>query len=143
MTTDATLYLEIVSAEKEIFSGDVAMVFVTGELGELGIAPGHSQLLTALKPGYVRAIKTNREEEVFYVSGGLLEVQPYITSVLSDTATRAADLDEAEALRAKEEAERVLAGKTSAIDIARATAELAELTAQIRAIQQLKKLKRG
>src|SRR3990167_7039089 len=142
MTTDATLYLEIVSAEKEIFSGDVSMVFVTGELGELGIAPGHSQLLTALKPGYVRAIKANREEEIFYISGGMLEVQPYIASVLADTATRAADIDEAEALQAKEAAERMLAGKTSAIDIARATVELAELTAQIKTIQHLKKMKR-
>lgn len=137
--TQATLRLDIVSAEKEIFSGEVTMVFVTGELGELGIAPGHSQLLTSLRPGYVRAMSANREEEVFYVSGGMLEVQPYIATVLADTVIRADDLDEAAAMTAKAQAEKVLAGKMSAMDIARATAELAEITAQIRAIQHLKK----
>jgi len=135
----ATLRLEIVSAEKEIFSGEVVMVFVTGELGELGIAPGHSQLLTVLRPGYVRVVQPDQKEEVFYISGGMLEVQPYVVSVLADTAIRANDIDEAAALAAKEQAERTLAGKMSAIDIARATAELAEITAQIRAIQHLKK----
>lgn len=137
--TIGTLRLDIVSAEKQIFSGEVVMVFVTGDMGELGIAPGHSQLLTNLRPGYVRAILPNREEDVFYISGGMLEVQPYIASVLADTAIRAADIDEAAAITAKEQAEKVLAGKMSAMDIARATAELAEITAQIRAIQHLKK----
>ncbi len=137
--TVATLRLDIVSAEKEIFSGEVGIVFVTGEMGELGIAPGHSQLLTTLRPGYVRAILANKEEEVFYISGGMLEVQPYIASVLADTAMRAADIDEAAALTAKEHAEKALAGKISAMDIAKATAELAEAAAQIRAIQHLKK----
>jgi F-type H+-transporting ATPase subunit epsilon len=138
-----TLHLEIVSAEKQIFAGEVEMVFVTGELGELGIAPGHSQLITILKPGYVRALLPNKEEEVFYISGGMLEVQPYITSVLSDTAMRAADLDEAAALSAKEQAEKALSGKASAMDISKATAELAEATAQIRAIARLKRQARG
>lgn len=138
------LRLDIVSAEKQIFSGTVTMVFVTGELGELGIAPGHSQLLTTLRPGYVRAVKTdNDEEEVFYISGGLLEVQPHIVSVLADTAMRAVDIDEAAALEAKARAEKALEGKVSAMDLARATAELAEITAQIRAIQRLKKQARG
>jgi F-type H+-transporting ATPase subunit epsilon len=137
--TDATLRLDIVSAEKEIFSGDVVMIFVTGEMGELGIAPGHSQLLTILKPGYVRAIMPNQQEEVFYISGGMLEVQPYIASVLADTAIRADDIDEAAAIAAKEQAEKTLAGKKSAMDVARATVELAEIAAQIRAIQHLKK----
>jgi F-type H+-transporting ATPase subunit epsilon len=137
--TQATLRLEIVSAEKQIFSGDVEMVFVTGEMGELGIAPGHSQLLTSLRPGYVRAILANKEEEVFYVSGGMLEVQPYIASVLADTATRADNLDEVAAQTAKEQAEKFLAGKVSAIDLARATTELAEAVAQIRAIEKLRK----
>jgi F-type H+-transporting ATPase subunit epsilon len=137
--TVATLRLDIVSAEKEIFSGEVGIVFVTGEMGELGIAPGHSQLLTTLRPGYVRAILANKEEEVFYISGGMLEVQPYIVSVLADTAMRAADIDEAAAHVAKEQAEKALAGKISAMDLAKATAELAEAVAQIRALQHLKK----
>src|SRR3990167_5472652 len=141
MTT--TLRLDIVSAEKLIFTGDVEMLFVTGELGEMGIAPGHSQLLTTLRPGYVRVVMSNKDEEVFYISGGILEVQPYITSVLADTAMRADAIDEAEALAAKEQAEKALAGKVAALDIARATAELAEITAQVRAVQQLKKRARG
>lgn len=138
-----TLRLDIVSAEKQIFTGEVEMVFVTGEMGELGIAPGHSQLLTTLKPGYVRAILPSKEEEIFYISGGMLEVQPYIVSVLADEAMRADDIDEAAALAAKEQAEKALAGKISAMDLAKATAELAEVTAQIRAISQLKKRARG
>ncbi|HLB41722.1 MAG TPA: F0F1 ATP synthase subunit epsilon [Gammaproteobacteria bacterium] len=139
----SSLRLDIVSAEKQIFSGEVEMVFVTGEMGELGIAPGHSQLLTTLKPGTVRAILINKEEEVFYISGGMLEVQPYIASVLADEAVRADDIDEAAALSAKEHAEKAMAGKISAIDLAKATAELAEITAQIRAIQRLKKRAKG
>ena len=139
----STLRLDIVSAEKEIFAGEAEMVFITGEMGELGVSPGHSQLLTTLRPGYVRAILPNKEEEVFYISGGILEVQPYITSVLADTAVRADAIDEAEALAAKEQAEKALAGKVAALDIARATAELAEITAQVRAVQQLKKRARG
>lgn len=139
----ATLRLDIVSAEKEIFSGEAVMIFVTGEMGELGIAPGHSQLLTTLRPGHVRAVLPNQEEEVFYISGGLLEVQPYVVSVLADTAMRASDIDEASALAAKEQAEKALAGKLSSMDFAKATAELAEITAQIRAIQRLKKRARG
>lgn len=139
----ATLRLDIVSAEKQIFAGDAEMVFITGEVGELGISPGHSQLLTTLRPGYIRAILPNDEEEVFFISGGILEVQPYITSVLADTAIRADDIDEAQALAAKEEAEKALAGKVAAIDLARATSELAEIAAQVRAVQQLKKRARG
>lgn len=140
MTADvSSIRLDIVSAEKELFSGSVAIVFVTGELGELGISPGHSQLLTSLRPGYVRAILANNDEEIFYVSGGMLEVQPYIVTVLADTVIRANDIDEAAAIVAKEQAEKVLAGKISTMDIARATAELAEITAQIRTVSQLKK----
>lgn len=135
----ATLRLDIVSAEKQIFSGEVESLFVTGEMGELGIAPGHSQLLTNLKPGYVRAILASKEEEVFYISSGMLEVQPYIVTVLADTAMRADDIDEAAALAAKDQAQKVLAGKVSTLDIARATAELAELTAQIDVVRRLKK----
>jgi F-type H+-transporting ATPase subunit epsilon len=139
----ATLRLDIVSAEKQIFSGEVEMVFVTGEMGELGIAPGHSQLLTVMRPGYVRALLPNKEEEIFYVSGGMLEVQPYIVSALADTAIRADDIDEASAIAAKEQAERILAGKVSKIDMAKATIELAEVSAQIRAVQRLKKRAKG
>jgi len=141
--TGSILRLDIVSAEKQIFSGEVEMVLVTGDEGELGIAPGHSQLLTTLQPGYVRALLPGKEEEIFYISGGMLEVQPYIVSVLADTAMRAADIDEAAALAAKEQAEKALAGKISAMDLAKATAELAEISAQIRAIQRLKKQARG
>lgn len=135
----ATLHLDIVSAERQIFSGEVEMVYVTGEMGELGIAPGHSQLLTTLRPGYVRAVLPNQKEEVFYVSGGMLEVQPYVVTVLSDTAQRAEHLDEAAALAAKEQAESALAGKVAQMDMAKATAELAEAVAQIRTIERLKK----
>jgi len=134
-----TLRLDIVSAEKQIFSGEAEMVFVPGEMGELGIAPGHSQLLTILRPGYIRAILANKEEEVFYISSGMVEVQPFVLSVLADTAMRADDIDEASAVAAKEHAQHALAGKLSKIDLARATAELAEAAAQIRAIQQLRK----
>jgi len=144
--TVPTLRLDIVSAEKEIFSGEVTGVFVTGEMGELGISPGHSQLLTSLRPGYVRVLlagKQDAAEEVFYISGGMLEVQPYIVSVLADDAKRANDIDEAAALAAKELAEKALNGKMSAIDLAKATTEVAEITAQIRAIQQLKRRAKG
>jgi F-type H+-transporting ATPase subunit epsilon len=144
--SNPVLRLDIVSAEKEIFSGDVEQLFVTGEMGELGITPGHSQLLTTLRPGYVRAVlpgKNDDEEQVFYISGGMLEVQPYIVTVLADDAKRADDIDEAAALAAKEQAEKALAGKMSAIDMAKATTEIAEITAQIRAINQLKKRAKG
>lgn len=144
--TPSLLRLDIVSAEKEIFSGQVEQLFVTGEMGELGITPGHSQLLTSLRPGYVRAVlpgKKEEEEEVFYISGGMLEVQPYIVSVLADHAARADDIDEAAAIAAKEQAEKALAGKKSAIDLAKATTELAEISAQIKAVQQLKRKAKG
>ncbi len=137
--TAATLRLDIVSAEKQIFSGEVKLLFVTGEMGELGIAPGHSQLLTTLKPGYVKATLPDDREEIFYISGGMLEVQPYIASVLADTAMRADDIDEAAAIAAKEQAEKMLNDKSAKIDFAKATIELAEAIAQIRAIQHLRK----
>jgi F-type H+-transporting ATPase subunit epsilon len=138
MNTAVTLRLDIVSAEREIFSGQTEMVFVTGIMGELGIAPGHAPLLTALKPGNVRALLSNQEEEVFYISGGMLEVQPYIVTVLADTVVRASDIDEAAALEAKEKAEKILAQKNTEVDFARASAELAEAIAQIQAARKLK-----
>jgi F-type H+-transporting ATPase subunit epsilon len=137
--TSVTLRLDIVSAEKEIFSGEAEMVLVTGELGELGIAPGHAPLLTSLKPGNVRAILPNQHEEVFYISSGMLEIQPFIVTVLADTALRAADIDEAAAVAAKERAEKAISDKASDIDLAGASAELAEALAQIQAIHKLKK----
>jgi F-type H+-transporting ATPase subunit epsilon len=138
--TNNTLALEIVSAEKEIFSGIATMIFVTGAEGELGIAPGHSQLLTRLKPGLVRAVLPDHSEEVIFISGGMFEVQPHRVMILADTAERAKNIDEAKAIAAKEHAEKVLAGKSSAIDIARASAELAAAAAQIHAIQRYKKI---
>ena len=137
--TSVTLRLDIVSAEKEIFSGEASMVFVTGEMGELGIAPGHSPLITSIKPGEVRALLPNQEEEIFYVKGGMLEVQPFIVTVLADTIVRAHDLDETAALEAKARAEQALSEKMTEIDFAKASSELAEALAQIRAIQKLKK----
>jgi F-type H+-transporting ATPase subunit epsilon len=139
--TTTVLRLDIVSAERAIFSGEVEMVFASGALGELGIAPGHAPLLTSLKPGNIRALLANKSEEVFFVSSGMLEVQPFIVTVLADTALRAADIDEAAALAAKEKAEHELANKSSNIDFARASAELAEALARLRAIKALKREK--
>lgn len=134
-----TLRLDVVSAEKALFSGEALMVVVQGELGEMGIAPGHAQLLTTLKPGSVRVVLADGNEESFYVGSGLLEVQPYIVTILADTAMRAKDLDEAKVLQIKAQAEEVLAKKTSHTDFARASAELAEALAQIRTIQKIRK----
>lgn len=134
-----TFHLNIVSAEAQIFSGLAEMVVVNGKLGELGIYPGHTQLLTSLKPGVVRVQKQGGEEEVFYISGGILEVQPEIVSILADTAVRALDLDEVAAMAAKEKAEKLLESKTSEIEYSKALAELAEASAQLKAIQKLRK----
>ncbi len=133
-----TMHVDIVSAEAEIFSGTASMVFAPAEMGEVGIAPRHTQLLTRLKPGEVRVQDDKGEEQIFYVSGGILEVQPHMVTVLSDTAVRAKDLDEAAALKAKEQAEKALADNQSDIDYAKAQAELAEAMAQLRAIQHLR-----
>lgn len=134
-----TLHLDIVSTEASIFSGRAQMVSVTGIEGELGIMPGHTPLLTALKPGMVRVLLINGEEEVFYISGGMLEVQPDIMTVLADTAIRAADLDEAAAIQAKKRAEQKLESKKDEFEYAKALAELAEAVAQLRAIERLRK----
>lgn len=137
--SNTTVRLDIVSAEQEIFSGDVLWLVVTGSHGELGIYPGHAQLLSALKPGNLRTLMVDHTEEIFFINGGLLEVQPYSITVLSDTAIRARDLDEAAVLEAKTRAEQTLAKKLSALDFANASAELAAAIAQIRAIQYLRK----
>ncbi len=134
-----TIQVDIVSAEREIFSGEAAMVFAPAVLGEMGIAPGHTPLVTRLAPGEVRVKQTDGSEAGFYVSGGMLEVQPKVVTVLSDTATRAEDLDEAAVLKAKAEAERQLHDREASIDFATALAENAELAAQLQAIRRLKK----
>ena len=133
-----TLHVDIVSAEAEIFSGTVTMVFAPAEMGEVGIAPRHAPMLTKLKPGEVRVQTQEGEEQSFFVSGGLLEVQPHGVTVLADTALRAHDLDEAAALEAKERAEQMLSDKQADIDYARAQAELAESMAQLAAIRKLR-----
>ena len=137
MTT--TIRCDIVSAEAEIFHGEVQMVVATGELGELGIAPRHAPLITRLKPGYVRVTLVGGEQQEFYISGGILEVQPQVVSVLADTAIRAADLDEAKARAAKEDAERLLAGRGDAQDLAEAQQQLMQATAQLQALERLRK----
>lgn len=134
-----TMHLDIVSAEKAIFSGPVEMVIATGELGELGVVPGHAPLLTVLKPGEIRVTRMGAHEEIFYVSGGILEVQPNCVSVLADTVERADSLDEAVALEAKARAEEAMADKNSEIDYSLASMELARAIAQIRAIQKVRK----
>jgi F-type H+-transporting ATPase subunit epsilon len=134
-----TIRCDIVSAESEIFHGQAKMVIATGEAGELGIAPRHAPLITRLKPGQVRVLAENGEEQFFYVSGGILEVQPQVVTVLADTAIRAKDLDEAAARHAKENAERLLANRADAVEIAQAQAELMQAIAQLRAIEQLRK----
>jgi F-type H+-transporting ATPase subunit epsilon len=133
-----TLHVDIVSAEAEIFSGTVTMVFAPAEMGEVGIAPRHAPLLTRLKPGEVRVQQADGSEQSFFISGGMLEVQPHVVTVLADTAIRAHDLDEAAAVQAKERAERMLADKHADIDYAKAQAELAQSIAQLRAIQKLR-----
>ncbi|HMM58463.1 MAG: F0F1 ATP synthase subunit epsilon [Xanthomonadales bacterium PRO7] len=135
----STIRCDIVGAESEIFHGQAKLVIATGEAGELGIAPRHAPLITRLKPGQVRVQLENGEEQCFYVSGGILEVQPQVVTVLADTAIRARDLDEASARRAKENAERLLANRADAVEIAQAQAELLQAVAQLRAIEQLRK----
>jgi F-type H+-transporting ATPase subunit epsilon len=134
-----TLQCDIVSAEREIFSGLVEMVITTGSLGEVGIAYGHAPLLTGIKPGPVRLIKQGGAEEIFFVSGGYLEVQPYHVTVLADTALRADDMDEAAALEAQQHAQQQLADQSSEIDFQRAAAQLAEAAAQLRTLQAIRK----
>ena len=134
----ATIHVDIVSAEGEIHSGNATMVFAPAKMGEVGIAPRHAPLLTALKPGEVRVQNEEGEEESFYITGGMLEVQPHSVTVLADTALRGDQLDEAAALAAQQEAEQALEGASEETDIARAQQELAEARARYRAAQKLK-----
>jgi len=136
-----TVQCDIVSAEQEIFSGSVETLVAAGSYGDLGVYPGHAPLLTTLQPGPVRVIKQNGEEEIIFVSGGFLEVQPHRVTVLADTAVRANDLDEAAALEAKKHAQDLLNQQHADLDISRATAELAEAVARLRTIQQFRQSK--
>lgn len=133
-----TIQVEIVSAESAIFSGLAEIVFAPGVQGELGIMPRHTPLLTHLRPGEVR-VRNGGEEEAFYVSGGILEIQPHVVTILSDTALRAHDIDEAAALEAKQRAEQDLRDKKSEFEYAQAEKELAEAVAQLQAIQRIRK----
>ena len=135
-----TIHVDVVSAEAAIFSGLAEFVALPGEAGELGILPGHMPLMTRIKPGEVRIkLPGGDKEELIFVAGGLLEVQPGLVTVLADTAIRGADLDQAKALEAKQKAEEALASRASEIDYARAQAELAEAVAQLAAIDRLRK----
>jgi len=133
-----TVQCDIVSAEEEIFSGLVEMVIAAGSEGDVGVAYGHAPLLTALQPGPIRVINQDGTEDVYYVSGGYLEVQPYHVIVLADTALRANDMDEAAALEAKKEAEQALNNQSGDFDYGRAASQLAEAAAQLRAIKAMR-----
>jgi len=133
-----TTRCDIVSAQGEIFSGEAQMIYATGVAGELGISPRHAPLITQLKPGPVRVLQANGEEAFFFVSGGILEVQPHEVTVLTDTAMRGEDLDEAAAIAAKAEAERMLADRTGEIEVAEAQSRLIEAAAQISALKKLR-----
>lgn len=134
-----TIHVDIVSAEAEIFSGLAEMVFAPAEMGEVGIAPRHASLISNLVPGEVRVKINDKESQAFYVSGGVLEVQPHVVTVLADTAIRAKDIDEAAALEAKAKAEEALNEKSGKIDYAKAQAQLAEAIMQLRTLDRLRK----
>jgi len=134
-----TFHCDIVSAEGEIFSGQIESVIAHGELGDLGINFGHAPLITSLKPGPITLTKLGGEKEVFYISGGFLEVQPNVVKVLADTVQRAADLDEASAQEAVKAAEKALNEKGADFDYGSAAARLAEAAAQLRTVQQIRK----
>ena len=135
----STIRCDIVSAEQEIFHGEATLVVATGELGELGIAPKHAPLITRLKPGKVVVTLANGEQLDFAISGGILEVQPQVVTVLADTAIRASDIDEAAVRAAMEEAERILANRGEAMDVAEAQQKLVEATVQLQALERLRK----
>ena len=133
-----TTHVDIVSAEHEIWSGKATMVFAPGIMGELGIAPRHTPLLTKLKAGEVRVRGENGEDESFFITGGILEIQPHVVTILSDTAVRAHDLDEAAAIEAKQKAEEAMQNRSSDMDFAKAKAELMEAAAMVETIKKLK-----
>ncbi|MEH6567961.1 MAG: F0F1 ATP synthase subunit epsilon [Halioglobus sp.] len=133
-----TIHCDIVSAEEEIFSGLIEMLVASGEIGELGVSYGHAPLLTSLVPGPVRVVTQSGDEEIFYVSGGFLEVQPGVVSILADTALRADDMDEAAAEEARKEAEQALANQSGEFDYGRASARLAEASAQLATLRKMR-----
>ena len=134
-----TFHCDIATAESALFSGLAEMIIASGALGELGVTYGHAPLLTALKPGPVRIIKQGGEEEIYYISGGFLEVQPHLVSILADTGIRADDLDEAAAAQAAEDAEQEMKDNAGEMDLSLASSRLAEATAQLRTIEELRK----
>lgn len=137
-----TVHVDVVSAEQSIYSGIAEFVAVPAEMGELGIYPRHAPLITRLKPGSVRMKVPNKaEEELVYVSGGILEIQPGVITILSDTAIRGHDLDETKALEAKQRAEEAMGNRAASMDYAKAQVELAEAIAQLQAIQKLRKIR--
>jgi F-type H+-transporting ATPase subunit epsilon len=133
-----TIHCDIVSAEEEIFSGLIEMMVATGDMGELGVTYGHAPLLTSLKPGPVRVVTQDGDEHVFYVSGGFLEVQPGVVSILADTAIRAHDVDEAAMEEARKEAEHALANQSGDFDYGRASSQLAEAAAQLATLRKMR-----
>ena len=139
MASETTIRCDIVSAEAQIYSGEAVLVVATGEVGELGIAPKHAPLITRLKPGKVVVTTPSGEHLDFAISGGMLEVQPEVVTVLADTAVRAQDIDEAAVRAAKEEAERILQGRGEAMEVAEAQQRLAEISAQLAALERLRK----
>ena len=135
----SSVQCDIVSADEALFSGTVSMVIATGSLGEMGITPGHTPLLSDLNPGPVRLVMNDGEEEIYYLSGGYIEVQPTSISILADSAVRAADIDEASAATAVKSAEQRIVNQSSDVDFSKATAMLAEATAQLRTVKALRK----
>jgi len=136
-----TMHVNIVSAEREIYSGTVTQVFAPAAMGEVGVMPRHAPMLSTLKAGIVRVVPQDGDEQTFYVSGGILEIQPHMITILSDTALRAADIDEAAALEAKARAEATMKEKASDMDYAKAKSELIEAVAQIEALKKIRKKK--
>lgn len=134
-----TVHVDIVSAEEQIFSGTAEMIYAPAVMGEIGVAPRHTPLISPLKPGEVRLDTGDKEQKSFFISGGMIEVQPHMVTILADTAIRAADLDEAAALEAKKRAEAALSDKKGNYDLARARAELIEASAQLAAINRIRK----
>ena len=136
-----TMHVNIVSAESEIYSGTVTQVFAPAEMGEVGVMPRHAPMLSTLKAGVVRVIPQEGEEQTFFVSGGILEIQPHVVTILSDTALRATDIDESAALEAKSRAEAAMKDKASDMDYAKAKSELIEAVAQIETLKKIRKKK--
>jgi F-type H+-transporting ATPase subunit epsilon len=138
-----TFHCDIVTAEKSMFSGLLELLVVSGELGELGVTYGHAPLLTAIRPGPVRVVRQGGQEEIYFISGGFLEVQPHVVTVLADTGDRAGDLDEAAALEAKREAERALEERGAEMEYSEALSRLGEAAARLRTIEELRRRARS